>query len=598
MQLSRTALILAIIPIIYNTACYAACINIVYESQPRAVIVQYPNTTPENFKVASILQIYIEKATNAKLPILNSIDRLNNHKQNVIWLGARELAEHFGVQTNTLNDDGFVITSPDAQSIIITGRTDSGVEFGAYEFLERFVGIRWLFPGAEGEHVPQIRDLCVPRDTVRQQPAFFSRRLSGLKGNVQNEWARRNRMCERVAFHHNLYKIYPPDVYAAQHPEFYPMRSGKRYLPSMTQEGGWQPCFSAHAIADEAIKYIRRFFSNNSTATWFSLGANDSGGYCDCDLSGRTNSLGYHDASDSYFSWANTVVEGVLRSYPDKWFGCLAYSELADPPSKVKVHSRIIPFMTFDRLKWVDKTQEITGKRLTEQWAKSANYLGWYDYIYGTPYLVPRVYFHHMADYYRYGYEHNVRAVYAEAYPNWGEGPKVYITLKLLWNPYADVDKMLDDWFVCAVGEQARKYLAAYYKLWEEFWTKSLPQQNPNWLTRKGQYLEFFDPAYLRLLPPDAISKSRHLLEMTVSEAKTDKQRRRAILLLRAFEYYEASVISFEGLVQHKIGPGKTDNYYRAMRDKRYQLIKEFEADDVLLHPIKIDGSYFKLLNW
>jgi hypothetical protein len=96
--------------------------------------------------------------------------------------------------------------------------------------------------------------------------------------------------------------------------------------------------------------------------------------------------------------------------------------------------------MTYDRMRWIDAGLEVEGKRVTGMWSRKATVMGWYDYIYGSPYMVPRVYFHEMAKYYSYAFDNHVRAIYSEAYPNWGEGPKLYIALRLQWDPRANVD--------------------------------------------------------------------------------------------------------------------------------------------------------------
>jgi hypothetical protein len=291
-------------------------------------------------------------------------------------------------------------------------------------------------PGPDGEHIPKRESLSVPRLDVWQEPAFFSRLMSGLKGQEQALWARRNRMHSQIKFHHNLFNVFPTSKYKNTHPEFLPVINGKRFLPPDGTEHRWQPCFSAPGVVEEAVKNICEFFAAHPEETSFSLGVNDSGGHYECEAcrakdSGQKNFLGFQDLSDRYFQWANAVAKGVLTKYPDKWFGCLAYSEVAQPPSRVKVHSRIVPFMTFDRMKWVSDRFANEGHTMTERWREKSLYLGWYDYIYGTPYLVPRVYFHTMANYLRWGRDHGVCSIYAEAYPNWGEGPKSYLALKL-----------------------------------------------------------------------------------------------------------------------------------------------------------------------
>jgi len=282
----------------------------------------------------------------------------------------------------------------------------------------------------------------------------------------------------------------------------------------------------------------------------------------------------------------------VLKQYPDKWFGCLAYGEIGQAPLHVRVHPRIVPFMAYDRMRWVDERLERQGKAITQSWSEKASYIGWYDYIYGTPYLVPRVYFHKMADYYKYGYEQGVRAMYAEAYPNWGEGPKLYVALKLQWNPYLDVDRLLKDWYEKCVGNAGAPYLKAYYDLWESFWTKKVPKSE--WFATNGQYqfLPHKQAGYIDLIEGE-IAKSRDLLQKVKSAAKTPDQIERANLIFRAFEYYEASVFSYRdkdrcsGLAA--VPFGHDCDMYRKMKEKRFLLVNEFEKDPVLMHPIRFD---------
>ena len=90
---------------------------------------------------------------------------------------------------------------------------------------------------------------------------------------------------------------------------------------------------------------INAYFDAHPDVTSYSLGVNDSSGYCECanclaQLSGGKNFLSRTDYSNLYYDWANQVIEGVLKKHPDKWFGCLAYSEIAAPPSTVTIHPR------------------------------------------------------------------------------------------------------------------------------------------------------------------------------------------------------------------------------------------------------------------
>lgn len=576
----------------------APSIRIVDNGKPKAIIAISEKASAQVESSAGILREYIEMASKAKLPLNTTSGWFLKKSRIKIWIGHSKYVDKLKLNLNELEDDGFIIAFPNQKNILIVGKTDWGTEFGVYEFLERYVGVRWLLPGTNGEHVPEHSSLDIPIQEIRQNPAFFSRHMSGFKGEAQTTWARRNRIFPAVSFHHNLLNLFPPEKYTKTHPNFFPIQNGKRYLPPTNQTQSWQPCFSADGIVEEAVKNICDYFSQYPWRTSYSLGINDGAGFCECErckskYSGKKNFLGLQDLSDRYFEWANAVVEGVLKKYPDKWFGCLAYSHIAQPPSQTKINPRIIPFMTYDRMKWIDKEIETEGRQITEWWASESSSFGWYDYIYGTPYLVPRVYFHKMAEYYLYGYKHGVRAMYAEAYPNWGEGPKLYIALKLQWDPGLDVDELLKDWYISAVGKDAAPYLAAYYEHWENFWTVRVLKSK--WFTKSGQFLAFSHPGYLDLVSYEDILKSRRLLETVLEKTKTTQQRKRAEMLLKAFEYYEASAISYLGLVRHKQQPDKDRKYYEDMGHKRLKLVNEFENDPILVHPIRFDNNKWKI---
>jgi hypothetical protein len=203
-----------------------------------------------------------------------------------------------------------------------------------------------------------------------------------------------------------------------------------------------------------------------------------------------------------------------------------------------------------------------------------------------------------MADYYRSGRMLGVEAMYAEAFPNWGEGPKLYVALKLQWNPGLDIDSLLREWYERAVGKDAAPYLEEYYKIWEKFWTQAILKSR--WFTPNGQYLRFVDPSYLEMVT-DEISQGRKLLESVAAKTKTPDQRARANLILRAFEYYEASAISYaHNLLDSVAAIFRSDKASKEsfgdMSKKRLTLVNEFQKDPVLVHPLRFDR--YKTLQW
>ena len=519
-----------------------------------------PNTTshfldgtlgePSVLDAAELLSRYVRLSTQAALPVVrDQPDRTRRPLE--IHVGRTLHVKRFDFGLDALDRDGFVIAFPDARHIVIAGGGVSGTEFGVYEFLERHVGVRWLFAGTLGEHVPQHRTLSVRTEAVKAEPAFLSRTFSGLTPEGET-WGRRNRMCPRLYFHHSLQKLFPPETYTKTHPHFFPVIDGKRFLPPRNNTHDWHPCFSAEGIVQEAVANTRRYFAAHPEAVSYSLGVSDAplSGYCQCDVcrsaySGRKNVLGFEDRSDIYYAWCNRVVAGVNQ--PGKYFGCLAYREFAAPPTKVRPHHRLVPCITYDRMKWVDALLEQEGHRFTELWAGVSPMLGWYDYIHSSDYLVPRVWFHKMAACYRYGYSHHVRVHYAEAYPgpDWHDGPNLYLSLRLQWDPYLDVDKALNDWYEACVGNAAARHLAAYFAFWEEFWTERVPKSAWFQSNRKGLYLPFSTIGYLDVLTLQDLASCEELLRQTVQEAEGERQQARARRFLEGFLRRKAGTVGY-----------------------------------------------------
>jgi len=592
-----------VVSAIGNIAWSAEPIRIVVDGQPQAAVVLAADADGQTEAAARVLVDYVKRSSGAELPIVKGPVPEAEKQPVAIHVGRSEFVDRLHPDLDQLDDDGFVIHGVDPSQVMIAGPTPYGTEFGVYEFLERYMGVRWLLPGSDGDDVPACKSIEVPIEQNRQEPAIFSRLFSGLRGGWQTKWARFNRMHGRVSFHHYLLHVFPPETYTKTHPDFFPMKDGKtRFLPPTNHTHGWQPCFSAKGGVEEAVKNITRYFDDHPGVPSFSLGVNDSSGHCRCPgclkrIPEEPNFLGRADYSDLYYDWCNQVIDGVLEKHPDKWFGCLAYSEVASPPKNVKVHERLIPYMTYDRMKWIHPEVKAAGHAATEAWEKASPSLGWYDYIYGTPYCLPRVYFRQTQEYVRYGSDHGVRACYAEIYPNWGEGPKPYVFLKLWWNPQADVDALLDEWYERCVGPEAAPYLANYYAIWERFWTKDI--LDSAWFSTGGQYLRFSHPGYLADVKEEDVLESRRLLDTCIDKCQTDRQRARAKLLEKAFQYYEASALAY--LADRKLPPtietesqalaalNSAETAMRMARKRRHLALEVYPKDPVLVNPLGME---------
>ncbi len=516
-------------------------IRIVEDGRSQVVIVLENHASKQLADSAKTLAEYLKRSTGAYFDITDKPTR-SIIKIKLTTATSNALKDPSGITIK----DAFKIDFPDNKTICLCGSGDIGTEFAVYDFLERYLGVRWLFPGEIGTHVPSHKTVDIPIKVIYEKPRYLMRRFGDLRKKEEIQWSVRNRRYDvGIKYAHNLANLFPPKVYGASNPELYPILEGKRFIPKDGNKIGWQPCFSEPKLVDIAIKNIINYFDENPSEISYSLGVNDRSGHCECERCqaghrGRKNFLGQLSHSDRYYSWANKVVEGVLKKHPDKWFGCLVYNAVSDPPTNFKLHPRIIPFITYDRMKWVDPDIEVNSKRLHDAWMKKATVLGWYDYVYGRFYRVPRIYFHKTADYLRYGAEHGVHFQCAETYPNWGEGPKLYLYLRLLWNPDLNPDEVLKDWYISAVGVEAAPFLSQYFEFWEKYWTIRVP--HTNWFISKGLYLPFSQTGYLKEITQKDLDLCRKLLEIARSKSMTSEQKRRADYFYENFVFYEKNL--------------------------------------------------------
>ncbi|MBP1993298.1 DUF4838 domain-containing protein [Paenibacillus eucommiae] len=581
-------------------------------SEANAIIVIETGASEDIRYAAETLVEYVQKSTGAALPILTEaelqgdLDHANT--STLIYIGIDDtLTPSERSDLQEMDRDGFMIV-PRYNSITILGPSVWGTLNGVYDFIERYIGVRWLMFGEVGEDVPQLDALMIPKQIVKEEPAFMYRIISPLAGRpvvdgeprLGNVWAQRNRLQGQynapIQFNENLSNILPFDKYGKEHPEFYPQ--GKRPASDV----GWQPCFTAEGIVDVTVEAVLDYFRKNPTASSISLGVNDSAGYCEekedhPHYPGKLNSIGVVDMSDIYFEWANEVVEKVLLVYPDKWFGLLAYQNVMDPPS-FEINARIIPFVTQDRMSWMDESIRDKSHAQMDEWRNVANQVAWYDYAYGTLYVMPRIYNATMASYLQYGYDHEVIGQYTEMYQNIGDGPKGWVSAKLQWDPEQDVELLLSEWYERAVGPEAAADLAAFYDHWEHFWTVRIQEAEwfTKWADRYETYLDFTDASYLDIVTEEDISKSKQLLASVVQKAQTPEQIERAKLIQRFFEYYEAVAISYPRNIGELTGEDEvlaildqiehTFDHRLYYAERRHELVEEFSHDPNLQLPI------------
>lgn len=571
-------------------------VSIVIGGEARAVVVVPDNTSAALQATAQDLVSYVQRVSGAVLPIRSASLVTSDPSIAQIRLGSAATVENGQPPlADGLDPEGFVIHVFD-RVISIVGPSDPGTQLGVTNFLEQFLAVRWLMPTEIGIDTPSMADVHIPEIVLRKEPATGTRQVSPLfqKGVPRTrEWAawgeRMGIVTRRVEFHHNLFNVIPPAKFRNTHPEFFPLRGGVPFIPADNVQVGWQPRFGAPGIADAAAEQILGLLSPDATS--FSLGVNDSAGFSEDEMETSLNSFGFPNASEAYYRFVNAVAERLESVRPDLKIGLLAYTNVADPPT-FDLHPNIVPYLARDRGVWAKEADAQEDRDWTAEWATKGVELAWYDYVYGAPYCVPRMQLATTAEALRYAKSAGVKHQYSELYPNWGEGPKPWVYSKLLWDPDADPGELVREWCERAVGPQAGAALAEFYELWEHFWLTDVPQTD--WFGNTRIYQQLNDAGYLIALDPQKIVRARQLIDSVVATAPAGKAQQRADLLQRAFEYYEASAISYpkpvEPIVNESAALGALQSSFQqvdrrvALGTRRMDIVREVASDPLLFH--------------
>ena len=142
-----------------------------------SIVVPVGSTSAE----AAELQKYVEKVSGAKLEIVAEDKLATVKSEGRVFVGTCLAAKRV-VDLKKLQPEGFVIKT-DGNDIFIVGRdaTDAGTPvagtfYGVCEFLERYLGVRWLMPGPLGEVTPKQATIEIASADIRQEPPSCSAR--------------------------------------------------------------------------------------------------------------------------------------------------------------------------------------------------------------------------------------------------------------------------------------------------------------------------------------------------------------------------------------------------------------------------------------
>lgn len=173
----------------------------VRDGKINAVVVTAVDPTPVAAYAAQELIDHIEKATGTRLPLAMEASIPSGYASH-IFVGATEAARQQGIDPDQLEIENSVLRTV-GDDLYIVGKelrrdqyhgsrphgepwnplsnecVHSGTLFGVYDVLDRYLGVRWLWPGELGTYVPRTNTVKIPELDETVKPKLLYRDLGG-----------------------------------------------------------------------------------------------------------------------------------------------------------------------------------------------------------------------------------------------------------------------------------------------------------------------------------------------------------------------------------------------------------------------------------
>jgi len=501
-----------ILSLILITAILIGCssnkkgINLVTDNQSEFVIVVSANADSSTLLAADEIRNYINKVSTVEVDIRNNLTP--GDKQ--IIIGKELISDKILLQRlDTLKDDGFIIVI-DNQDIKISGNTGKSNLYGAYTFIEDFLGCSLLT--ATEEYVPKSNNICVPEIDKTYEPAFSFRRIlfPGMYSEKFRYWHKVETLDEWGMFVHTFQKLIPPDQYFDLHPEYFSLVGNHRLSDA-------QLCLSNPEVIKLLKENLRKEIDKNPEKKYWSVSQNDCYNYCECEDCMAMYKK-YENISGAYIFMSNELA----KEFPDYHISTLAYQFTRSAPKNIKPLDNVnIMFCSIECNRSMPLAEDPRSKGFVkdmEDWSNLTNNIFVWDYVVQFKnYLTPFPNFQVLQPNIQFFKKNNVDMMFEQGSSrNWSDlaDLKQYLIAKLLWNPDLNTDSIIDDFLIKYYGP-AEPYIESYFNLMH----RSLEENKENeFLNIYGYPTDYVDS----YLTPNLLLQYKELMDKAEASVVDD----------------------------------------------------------------------------
>jgi hypothetical protein len=493
--------------------------------------------SPSEKHSANDLRYYLRAISNANFYLVTDQAEQANKE---ILLGESEHLHRLGLGIDyaRLGDEGFIIKTQ-GDYLIIAGGGLRGTMYGAYTFLEKYLGCRWF--SSRASEIPKRDVIAIGHIDDMEVPPLEYRDVHYADA-FDADWAARNKLNSAFSrldgerggkvsyfpFVHSFDMLIPGELYD-KHPEYFPLIGGKRV------DGYVQRCLSNAGALKLAKERVMKWIQEHPEAEIVSISQNDTGSWCQCpECSALDEAEG--SPSASILNFVNEIAEEVQKQYPDKAIDTLAYQYSRKPPRGLRPRENvIIRLCTIEccfshSLEECDAGENGRFREDIKEWSRIAPKLYVWDYVTNfAHYIMPFPNLYVLKPNIEFFIRNNVRGIFEEGnYSTGGNGEfaelRAYLLAKLLWNPDVGVDKIMEDFLGGYYGKAAPP-IKAYIELLHE----SVKRQNI--------HVSIYSSPTSEYLTEDIVTEAEGLLTEAEGLADDEEAKRRVRIAHLPIQY-------------------------------------------------------------
>ena len=262
---------------------------------------------------------------------------------------------------------------------------------------------------------------------------------------------------------HTFNKLCKPDVYFKKHPEYFSLRGGKRTTDQL--------CLSNKDVLRICISRIKEVMTNYPYFLIYSVTQNDNQNPCQCKECKKLVKK-YGGESGAMLWFVNQVAAAVEKDFPDKYIGTFAYQYTRKAPQGIQPRQNVVIRLCSIECCFAHTIggcrQNAAFLEDIKAWSRISPHLYVWDYVTTfQQYLLPFPNIPVLKSNLQTFRDNKAIGVMEEGSYDVPGGDfaelKAYLLAKLMWNPDADAEAIIDEFIKAYYGKAAprmKEYLA------------------------------------------------------------------------------------------------------------------------------------------